>query len=171
LPLADDALRTLLQQQWQEWKSQWDEQAIGDESVRNEYWHEFEESIVREENAVRQSNLRLADRELAEALRAWQEWLDDDAGSWAMGEKICRDFNKLLERMPGTALCRAAATAIEAAGRRVSMAHDTARAAGEQSAKAQQDVAAFSKAVAEQEGTTIAELEPPKMNLSRCEKC
>ena len=83
--MAEDALWTVLRDQRHKLKSEWQERAVGEESVRVEYWQELKESIAREEHVVKQQNTRLADQKLLDALRTWQEWLDDDGGSWSQG--------------------------------------------------------------------------------------
>jgi len=135
LPLADAALLTLFQQNREDCRQTWNEKAVGDEHVRNDYWKEIEESLSNEERMVKEANTRTADMQLTEALRPWQEWLESDKGSWdrapappadqkdvpeqRSGSQIARDFGELLDRMPAGPLSRAALGAIEAAGRRV----------------------------------------------------
>lgn len=132
LPLADEALRMVLRQQRHELKAQWDEQAVGEESVRREYWQEMKESFARDERMVMQQNAKLADQRLKDALQAWQRFLDDDTGeggSGEAGERIAAELALLMERMPTAPLCRAARAAIELAGRRVAAARAELRAA------------------------------------------
>ncbi|CAK0890759.1 unnamed protein product [Prorocentrum cordatum] len=73
LPLTDEALRGVLRDQRHSLKAQWDERAVGEECVRREYWQELKETLAREETLVRVRNARLADQQLMDALRSWQE--------------------------------------------------------------------------------------------------
>ncbi|CAE8583406.1 unnamed protein product, partial [Polarella glacialis] len=108
LPMTDEALRAFFRDQRHKLKFQWDEQAVGDEEVRKEYWQELKEALAREEMLARQQNSRLADQQLAAALKLWQEWLDDALGTSEEGERIAADLGLLMERMPATPLTRAA---------------------------------------------------------------
>lgn len=92
LPMTGEALYTILRDERRKMKAQWDERAVGDEAVRKEYWTDLKEQLKQEEEAVKQKNARLADQQLTEALKTWQDWLDDDAGAAAVGEQIsCRN--------------------------------------------------------------------------------
>jgi hypothetical protein len=131
LPMSDEALRMVLRQQRHDLKEKWDEQAVGEESIRREYWQELKESFARDERMVLQQNAKLADLRLKEALSAWKNFLDDDTGAYGeAGERIAAEFGVLMDRMPTTPLTRAARGAIEAAGRRLSTIRAEVRAAG-----------------------------------------
>mmetsp|Transcript_33338 Transcript_33338/g.58789 ORF Transcript_33338/g.58789 Transcript_33338/m.58789 type:complete len:945 (+) Transcript_33338:56-2890(+) len=119
LPLTDEALRMVLRQQRHELKERWDEESIGEEAVRREYWQELKESIAREEALVRQQNGRLADQQLQGHIKDWQSWLDDDGAASSVGNRVVSEFGTLMERMPGQPLSRAARAALEAAVLRI----------------------------------------------------
>jgi len=159
LPLTDEALRMVLRHQRHELKSQWEERAVGDEAVRKEYWQELKESLAREEFVVRQQNVRIADQRLVDALKHWQEWLDDENGTWASGERISKDLGTLFDQMPAAPLSRTSRAAIEAAGRRVASARSAVTATIQQSAEAQQQAVAFGEKAAQQHGAARSELE------------
>lgn len=165
LPLTDEALRMVLRHQRHELKSQWEERAVGDEAVRKEYWQELKESLAREEFVVRQQNVRIADQTLVESLKKWQEWLDDESGTWSSGEHISRDLGQLFEQMPAAPLSRTARAAIEAAGRRVASARSAIAATTEHSAEAQRQAVAFGEKAAQQHGAARNELETKAKEL------
>mmetsp|Transcript_152243 Transcript_152243/g.276961 ORF Transcript_152243/g.276961 Transcript_152243/m.276961 type:complete len:1086 (-) Transcript_152243:49-3306(-) len=142
LPLTDEALRMVLRQQRHELKERWDEESIGEEAVRREYWQELKESFAREERLVTQQNARLADQRLKDALTKWQDWLDDDnAGESPIA---VGDLGYIMERMPFSPLSRASRAAIEAATRRLVAARDARRGAAGAAAGASAAVAAGS---------------------------
>merc|ERR1740138_1691860 len=123
----DEQLHAVLRTRRHELKRQWDERAVGDEAVRKEYWQELKETLAREEMLVRVQNSRLADSQLMEALRSWQEWLDnEDHSALASVSTICEQFGCLMERMPAVPLSRAGRTAIQAAVKRVAAARSAA---------------------------------------------
>lgn len=165
LPLTDEALRMVLRHQRHELKSQWEERAVGDEAVRKEYWQELKESLAREEFVVRQQNVRIADQRLVGGLTHWQEWLDDETGTWSSGERISKDLGTLFEQMPAAPLSRTARAAIEAAGRRVAAARSAVTATTEQSAEAQRQAVAFGEKAAQQHGAARNELEANRKEL------
>jgi len=119
LPMSDESLRMVLRQQKHDMKSEWQDRAVGDESVRKEYWQELKESIAREEALVRQQNGRLADQQLQGHIKDWQSWLDDDGAASSVGNRVVSEFGTLMERMPGQPLSRAARAALEAAVLRI----------------------------------------------------
>ena len=113
---------------------------------------ELKEALAREELVVGKQNARAADSELAEVLKKWQEWLEDDSGSWAAGEQISQQLGQLMDRMPAAPLSRACRAAIEAAGRRVAVARSAVAAHAQQSEDAQSQALAWGKKAALQEG-------------------
>lgn len=119
LPLADVALRALLDQHRRELKADWDSRAIGDEEVRAEYWHDLEDALLPEEEMVRKQNARFGNQRLAGPLEQWQKWLASETSTWQTGERILGDLIALMERMPAEPLARTTRTALEGAGRRV----------------------------------------------------
>lgn len=159
LPMPDETLRTVLRDQRHVLKTQWDDRAIGDEAVRKEYWQELKETLAREEQSVRQSSSRLADQQLMEALRLWQEWLDDDKGDALAGERLANDLGQLMERMPVAPLSRAGRAAMEAAARRVAAARAAVATTVERSTEAQRRAAALGQQAAQQEGAARSELD------------
>jgi len=165
LPLTDEALRMVLRQRRHELKAQWEDRAVGDEAVRKEYWQELKESLAREEAMVRQQNCRLADLALVAGLKSWQDWLDDDGGSWSDGDRVSRELGELMERMPAAPLSRTSRAALEAAGRRVAAARSAAAATVEQSEAAQRQAVAFGEQAAQQHGVARSELEVTKKEL------
>jgi len=165
LPMPDEALRMVLRHQRHELKSQWEERAVGDEVVRKEYWQELKVSLEREEAVVKQQNARVADQRLVEALRFWQEWLDDDSGSRASGERVAKDLGTLMDAMPSAPLSRTARAAIEAAGRRVAAARSAVTATTEQSEVARNQAVAFGEKAAQQHGAARTELESKKKEI------
>uniref|UniRef100_A0A7S4Q2C9 GB1/RHD3-type G domain-containing protein n=1 Tax=Alexandrium monilatum TaxID=311494 RepID=A0A7S4Q2C9_9DINO len=128
LPMPDESLEQVLKEQRNRVKVIWQQQAVGDEEVRLEYWKELEEQLHLDENAVRERNVRLADKQLSDAGQRWLQWLEDDAGSRTAGERACQELLGLMQRMPSAPLCRAAATALEASARRVARARGEALA-------------------------------------------
>lgn len=167
LPLGEEALRGVLRDQRHQLKNRWDERAIGEERVRREYWQELKEALAREEQSVRQSNARFADQQLVEALKRWQEWLDDDKSGAAAGEGLADELGKLMERMPSTALSRAGRTAVEAAARRVVAARAAVASTKEWSAEAQRRAVAWGEQAAQQEGAARTELETAGHEVQR----
>lgn len=166
LPLTDEALRMVLRHQRHELKSQWEERAVGDEKVRKEYWQELKESLAREEFVVRQQNVKIADQRLVEALKHWQEWLDDESGTWSSGERISKDLGHLFEQMPAAPLSRTARAAIEAAGRRVAAARSAVTATTQQSAEQQRQAISFGEKAAQSHGHARNELETARKELA-----
>lgn len=169
LPMAEDALWTVLRDQRHKLKSEWQERAVGEESVRVEYWQELKESIAREEHVVKQQNTRLADQKLLDALRTWQEWLDDDGGSWSQGEGICTDLQKLMERMPAAPISRASRSAIEAAGRRVVAARLALASTVEQTKLEKDQAMNWGQEAAQKEGVARTELQARLHHLEQME--
>eukprot|EP00434_Breviolum_minutum_P012873 symbB.v1.2.011346.t1/scaffold745.1/size165919/3 len=165
LPLTDDALRALFRKQRHELKERWEEQAVGDEEVRKEYWQELKETLAREEIQVRQQNGRMADQQLAAALKLWQDWLDNPDGTVEEGEKISADLGKLLDQLPSNTVTRGGRSAIEAAARRVAVARTAVSATVEQSAEAQRRALAWGEQAAKSEGAVRSELEAIKASI------
>ncbi|CAE7401145.1 GBP2, partial [Symbiodinium necroappetens] len=167
LPMTDEALRAFFRNQRHELKDRWEEQAVGDEEVRKEYWQELKETLAREELQVRQQNGRLADQQLSQSLKLWQDWLDNSEGTIEEGEKISADLGKLLEHLPTTTVARAGRAAIEAAARRVAGARTAVVATVEQSAEAQRRALAWGEQAAKLEGNVRAELEATKAAIKK----
>eukprot|EP00927_Polykrikos_kofoidii_P035702 TRINITY_DN30246_c0_g1_i1.p1 TRINITY_DN30246_c0_g1~~TRINITY_DN30246_c0_g1_i1.p1 ORF type:complete len:1394 (-),score=280.24 TRINITY_DN30246_c0_g1_i1:389-4510(-) len=165
LPVTDDALRTALRAHRHSLKATWDERAVGDEMVRLEYWQELKESLAREEGLVRQQNVRLADQQLVDSLRAWQEWLDDDSASPTAVESICRELGQMMERMPAAPLSRAGRTAIDVAAKRVLAARQAITKTVEQHGEMQREAVAYGEQAAQQEGAARSSLEGLKAEL------
>jgi len=165
LPLTDDALRALFRKQRHELKERWEEQAVGDEEVRKEYWQELKETLAREEIQVRQQNGRMADQQVAAALKLWQDWLDNPDGTVEEGEKISADLGKLLDQLPSNTVTRGGRSAIEAAARRVAVARTAVSATVEQSAEAQRRALAWGEQAAKSEGAVRSELEAIKASI------
>ncbi|CAJ1438831.1 unnamed protein product [Effrenium voratum] len=165
LPLTDEALRAFFRKQRHELKSRWEEQSVGDEEVRKEYWQELKETLAREELQVRQQNGRLAEQRVAESLKSWQEWLDNTDGTVEEGEKVSSDLGKLLERLPTSTVTRGGRAAIEAAARRVAVARTAVSATVEQSAEAQRRALAWGEQAAKLEGAVRQELEETKASI------
>jgi hypothetical protein len=129
LPMTDEALRAVIRDQRRQLKVQWEERAVGDETVRREYWQELKEALGREEKLVCVQNTRLADQQLMEALRAWQDWLDSENDAAASSvDEICRKLGGMMEQVPAVALSRAGKAAVQAAVRRVAEAHNAVHA-------------------------------------------
>lgn len=148
LPLSDETIRGLFLKNRQECRQTWDEKAVGDESVRNEYWREIEESLATEEGLVTQQNTRKADAQLNEAMRPWQEWLDSDNSPWEVGSQVTRDLGEMMDRMPSAPLSRAARASIEAAGRRVAAVRGAVASAMKEKIEAERKCAEMSDAAA-----------------------
>jgi len=128
LPLTDEALFRLFDQQRHEVRLQWEERAVGDEAVRHEYWQELEDTIAQEETALKHQNLRIGEKQLREALQQWQAWLDDPNGMWESGQKIYGKLSGLMERMPASPLSQASKIALEKAGQKLAASRDLALA-------------------------------------------
>jgi len=165
LPLTDEALYTVLRHQRHELKAQWDDRALGDESVRKEYWQELKETLAREEVLVRQQNTRIADHQLMDAQRSWQEWLDDDNGTPAAVEKICKELGQTMERMPAAPLARASRAALEAATRRVAAARTAVAATVEKHNEMQRKAIQWGEQAAQQEGVARSQLDGKKEEI------
>jgi hypothetical protein len=120
LPMPDPALGSLIEEQRQRLRGMWEQQAVGDEATRMEYWRELLESLVPEEFLIKEWNNKIADQQLAVVCESWRRWLDDKHGTWQVGEQVVNDMSALMENVPATALSRAAAASIEAAGRQIS---------------------------------------------------
>lgn len=165
LPVTDEALRTFFRSQRHELKERWEDQAVGDEDVRKEYWQELKETLAREEIQVRQQNGRLADQQLSEALKLWQDWLDNTEGSVEEGERVSSELGKLLDRLPSSTVTRGGRAAIEAAARRVAAARSTVSATVEQSAEAQRRAARRTEEAAKLEGAVRSELDAAKASI------
>ena len=163
LPLSEEALFTVLRDRKRALKAEWEERAFGDESVRRSYWKELKTSLTREENMVRTQNARLADQELMEGVKSWQEWLDkeDDTGI----DAICGQLGALLARMPSAPLSRASRIAIQAAARRMSAMRSAVTHALERQTDLQRKAVAWGEKAAQQEGTARSELEAQKAAL------
>lgn len=119
LPMTDEDLHRLLDQERQHVRAVWDERAIGDASVKNDYWKDLEASLAREETGVRMQNARRGDREFKEVLDLWQHWLADENGTWESGAKVCESLAKTMDYTPGAPVVRAAIRAVESAGQRL----------------------------------------------------
>jgi len=119
LPLNEEALIQVFEKQRQEIKADFDRQAVGDEAVRREYWQELQDSIGRDETAVRQKNNSFADRNLGDALKAWQTWCAGQTHTMRDGNQIVENLSTLMERMPAGPLARTSRTALESAVRRL----------------------------------------------------
>jgi len=158
LPVTDEAFNVVVRRQREELKAAWDKKAVGDESVRQEYWNELQESLEWEETAARERNTRLADQKLNEACRAWLEWLDEDGstpGDNAKGEQRSEELCRLMEQMPNGPLCRAAAMAIHAAQRRKCKEREAIAGAAEKAAEAAKHAESFSNATAERAAVRV----------------
>lgn len=148
LPLSDESLNAVLRSHQRGIKTLWQRRAVGNESVRKEYWQQLKEHIVREEVAVQQQNARLAEQKLSEALKRWEEWLHDDSGSSVAGERVCEEMAVLMEQMPALPLSRATRRVIESAGKRVSAVRNTQVTATQESMQLQaqlEDVSVLTK--------------------------
>lgn len=165
LPVTDEALRAFFRSQRHELKERWEEQAVGDEDVRKEYWQELKETLAREEIQVRQQNGRLADQQLSEGLKLWQDWLDNTDGTVEEGEHVSTELGKLLDRLPSSTVTRGGRSAIEAAARRVAAARSTVSTTVEQSAEAQRLAVARTEEAAKLEGAVRSELEAAKASI------
>jgi hypothetical protein len=170
LPMTDEALRMVLRDRRHSLKAQWDERAVGDEAVRKEYWQELKEALAREEQQVRTQNSRLADQRLMEMLKGWQEWLDDDAGALAAGERLSDELGQLMDRVPAAPLSRGGRQAIEAAARRVAAARTAVAATLEQSSEAQRRAMAWGEQAAQKEGAARSEVESRRAELSEVQE-
>jgi len=168
LPLTDEALHIVLRDQRHSLKSQWEEQAVGNEVVRKEYWQELKETLAREEAMVRVQNTRLADQRLMEGLQAWQRWLDDD-GTTTSVEQICNQLGGTMDKVPAMPLSRAGRAALQAAARRVSAARSAVAATMAQHDDLKRKAMAWGQEAAQQEGTTRSELESQKARLGELE--
>ncbi|CAK9075664.1 Guanylate-binding protein 1 (GTP-binding protein 1) (GBP-1) (mGBP-1) (mGBP1) (Guanine nucleotide-binding protein 1) (Interferon-gamma-inducible protein MAG-1) (Interferon-induced guanylate-binding protein 1) [Durusdinium trenchii] len=163
LPLSEEALFTVVRDRKRALKGQWEERAFGDETVRRTYWKELKASLTREENMVRTQNARVADQQLMEGVKSWQEWLDkeDDTGI----DEICSQLGALLARMPCAPLSRASRIAIQAAARRMSAMRSAVTHALERQTDLQRKAVAWGEKAAQQEGTARSELEAQKAAL------
>lgn len=167
LPLSDETLQTVLRDRRHHSKATWDERAVGDEKVRKEYWQELKESLAREETVVRQQNARLADTKLAEVLKTWQAWLDDDNGTLAAGEEIIAQLAQLMDRMPAAPVSRTTRAAIEAAGRRVASARSAVAEHVQESKESQRQALTWGQRAAHQEGEARSALEQTQAKLQK----
>eukprot|EP00928_Gymnodinium_smaydae_P018459 TRINITY_DN17022_c0_g3_i2.p1 TRINITY_DN17022_c0_g3~~TRINITY_DN17022_c0_g3_i2.p1 ORF type:complete len:864 (-),score=200.86 TRINITY_DN17022_c0_g3_i2:293-2884(-) len=158
LPMTDEMLRQVLREQRHLLKAKWDERAVGDELVREEYWQELKESLAREEALVRQKNTRLADQQLMEALKVWQEWLNDDNSAPTAVEGICRELGQLMEKMPAGPLARAGKAAIDASCRRVAAVRQVVVASSEKHGELHRKTVEWSEQAAHQEGAARNQL-------------
>lgn len=165
LPMTDEALRAFFRSQRHELKERWEEQAVGDEDVRKEYWQELKETLAREEIQVRQQNVRLADQQLSEALKLWQDWLDNTEGTVEEGERVSAELGKLLDRLPSSTVTRGGRSAIEAAARRVAAARTAVSATVEESAETQRRALAAGEQAAKLEGAVRSELAAAKASI------
>jgi len=163
LPLSEEALFTVVRDRKRALKAQWEERAFGDEPVRRSYWKELKTSLAREENMVKTQNARVADQQLMEGVKAWQEWLDKDEDTGT--EEICNQLGVLLARMPGASLSRASRIAIQAAARRMSATRSAVAHALERQGDLQRKAVAWGEKAAQQEGTARSELEAQKAAL------
>jgi len=159
LPMTDEALGALLAKQRDELRGQWESRAVGDEAVRHEYWRELDEALTWEDAAVRERNVALADQQLTEQCKAWLAWLDDGAGAARAGEKATEELARAMQRMPTAPLCRAAKSALEAAGRCVAAQREALGKSQERLAEAERQAAAYGSAAAQQQAAEIARLE------------
>jgi len=167
LPLTDEALRAVLRDQRRRLKVQWEERAVGHESVRREYWQELKEALVREEKLVQVQNTRLADQQLMEVLRTWQEWLDNDSDAKAAtADEICRQLGSMMERMPGVPLSRAGKAAVQAAVRRVAEAHNAVHATVEHHENLHREVVAQGEQHVLEENEARSQLDGKRSALS-----
>ena len=163
LPLAEEALFTVVRDRKRALKAQWEERAFGDEPVRRSYWKELKTSLTREETMVKTQNGRVADQQLMEGVKSWQEWLDkdDDTGI----DEICHQFGTLMAKMPGASLSRASRIAIQAAARRMSATRSAVAHALERQSDLKRKAVAWGEKAAHQEGTARSELEAQKAAL------
>jgi len=163
LPLSEEALFTVVRDRKRALKAQWEERAFGDESVRRTYWKELKTSLAREESMVKTQNARVADQQLMEGVKAWQEWLDKDEDTGT--DEICNLLGVLMTRMPGASLSRASRIAIQAAARRMSATRSAVAHALERQTDLQRKAVAWGEKAAQQEGTARSELETQKAAL------
>ncbi|CAE7801617.1 GBP2, partial [Symbiodinium sp. CCMP2456] len=148
LPLSEEALFTVVRDRKRALKAQWEERAFGDESVRRTYWKELKTSLAREENMVKTQNARVADQQLMEGVKAWQEWLDKDEDTGT--DEICNLLGVLMTRMPGASLSRASRIAIQAAARRMSATRSAVAHALERQNDLQRKAVAWGEKAAQQ---------------------
>lgn len=165
LPMTDEALRAELRSRRHAMKAHWDERAVGDELVREEYWQELKESLAREEALVRQQNTRLADTKLVEALRSWQEWLDNDDSPPDAVDRICRELGQLMDQMPAAPLSRAGRQAIDAAARRVAAGRSAVASTVQQHGELHRKAMEWGEQAAQQEGVVRTQLYDKKSEL------
>jgi len=171
LPMSDEALRELFRLQRHNLKSQWDERAVGEEGVRNEYWQELKESLAREEVLVKQQNARLADQKLSATLKRWQDWLDDDDDAdAAAGARAASDLGQLMDSLPTAPLSRAGRSALEAAARRVVAARAAIAATEDHYSEAKRKAEEFGVQASQLEGAARSELEAKTRELEEAQE-
>lgn len=163
LPLSEEALFTVVRDRKRALKAEWEERAFGDESVRRTYWKELKTSLAREENMVRTQNARVADQQLMEGVKSWQEWLDKEDDTRI--DQICNQLGALLARMPAAPVSRASRIAMQAAARRMSAMRSAVTNALERHTDLQRKAVEWGEKAAQQEGSARSELEAQKAAL------
>jgi len=115
LPVRDDLLTKALKELRRALRQDWRARALGDDSVRNEYWVGLRSGLADEEQAMEQLNLQLAEEKLRGPLADWVAWLTQEsqaASTDPRSEALCL----LLDQgLPARAMERVAREALHQA--------------------------------------------------------
>jgi len=115
LPVCDRELAKAFEGERQALHEEWRTRAVGDDVVCDGYWEDLQNGITSEEKALERQNSRLADRQLQDALQAWEAWLAGDGRSAADDPRAEALIQLIKQGMPSEPASRAACEALEKA--------------------------------------------------------
>eukprot|EP00928_Gymnodinium_smaydae_P037226 TRINITY_DN25875_c0_g1_i1.p1 TRINITY_DN25875_c0_g1~~TRINITY_DN25875_c0_g1_i1.p1 ORF type:complete len:663 (-),score=114.34 TRINITY_DN25875_c0_g1_i1:72-2003(-) len=142
LPVGDELLAEVLARRREEVQKEWRQRAVGDESVRGDYWRELRDCLTCEEEFVMRENDRLAERQLQDAAARQIAFRACGRGGTA---EFSAEVLKLLDQeagLPAKPALRAVREALEGARR------DCLRC-GEEVAEKDRTIAELEKKLAE----------------------
>lgn len=115
LPVSDDTIAKVIGEARRSMEQEWNTRALGDTSIREEYWDDLRSTFAREEEALRAENGRLAEGLLREAGAEWEMWLMAE-GEASIDDPRSETLANLLDRgLPAKPAARVAREALGAA--------------------------------------------------------
>lgn len=111
LPARDDVVMLAMEEGRKALEEQWRAGAIGDESVRQEYWKELLAAIADEEKTLNALNIQLAEGKLRKAGSDWECWINQEGDASASDERS----EALMEVVDSGVPMKAAVRAVRAA--------------------------------------------------------
>lgn len=115
LPVSDQELASALKECRRQLRDEWKLYAVGDESVRAEYWKDLKSLLQDEEKALQKLNNELASASLRKAGDDWQQWLAQDSGAQPNDERSQALSSLLMSPLPSEAVSSVAAEALRSA--------------------------------------------------------